>query len=150
MLERLVDAFVSGFVFPGILWNQLFIGIGLAIIFGALWLAPYWTPILKKPRAWAVLAGSAIFTWIAVAFVQGSLTYWTNSWFINQFGQETFQSQILLMAIPSILYTGLVQEGAKFVPVVMWWWRSGRNIERKLGLAIGAVAGLGFGVFEAV
>ena len=150
MLERLVDAFVSGFVFPGILWNQLFIGIGLAIVFGTVWFAPYWTPILKKPWAWAVLAGSAIVTWIAVAFIQGSFTYWTNSWFINQFGQETFQSQILLMAIPSILYTGLVQEGSKLVPVVIWWWKFSRNIDPKLGLAIGVVAGLGFGIFEAV
>lgn len=150
MLERLVDAFISGFVFPGILWNQVLLGIGLAVLFGAIWFTPYWTPILKKPWAWAVLASSAFLTWITVAFIQGSLSYWTNSWFFSQFGQETFQSQILLMAIPSILYTGLVQEGAKLVPVVIWWWRSDRDIEPKLGLAIGVVAGLGFGIFEAV
>ena len=72
MLERLIDSFVSGFVFPGILWNQVLLGIGLAVVFGAVWFAPYWTPILNKPWAWAVLAGSAFFTWIAVAFVQGA------------------------------------------------------------------------------
>lgn len=36
------------------------------------------------------------------------------------------------------------------VPMVVWWWRQGRNITPGLGLAIGAVAGLGLGVFEAV
>ncbi len=57
---------------------------------------------------------------------------------------------ILLAAIPGILLSGLVQEGAKLIPVVTYWWRSGKSIDPKLGLAIGAVAGLGLGVFEAV
>ena len=57
---------------------------------------------------------------------------------------------LLLAGIPAILLSGLVQEGSKLVPVVVYWWRKGRNIDPKLGLAIGAVAGLGLGVFEAV
>jgi RsiW-degrading membrane proteinase PrsW (M82 family) len=48
-----------------------------------------------------------------------------------------------------MLLAGLVQEGAKLVPVVFYWWRSGRNIDPKLGLVIGAVAGAGFAIFEA-
>ena len=56
---------------------------------------------------------------------------------------------ILLAGIPQILLSGLVQEGSKLVPVVAYWWRSGKNIDPKLGLAIGAVAGAGFGIFEA-
>ena len=36
------------------------------------------------------------------------------------------------------------------VPMVVWWWRHGRNIDSKLGLAIGAIAGAGLGIFEAV
>jgi RsiW-degrading membrane proteinase PrsW (M82 family) len=55
----------------------------------------------------------------------------------------------LLAAIPQILLTGLVQEGAKLVPVVVYWWRSGKNIDPRLGLIIGAVAGAGFAIFEA-
>jgi RsiW-degrading membrane proteinase PrsW (M82 family) len=57
---------------------------------------------------------------------------------------------LLLAGIPGVLLSGLVQEGAKLVPIVVYWWRKGRNIDPKLGLAIGAVAGMGFGVFEAV
>jgi RsiW-degrading membrane proteinase PrsW (M82 family) len=49
-----------------------------------------------------------------------------------------------------MLYSGLIQEGAKLVPVVIYWLRKGKNISPRLGLVIGAVAGLGFGVFEAV
>lgn len=36
------------------------------------------------------------------------------------------------------------------VPMVFYWWRKGRNITPRVGLIIGAVAGLGFGVFEAL
>ena len=59
-------------------------------------------------------------------------------------------SWLLLAGIPAILLSGLVQEGSKLVPVVIYWWRKGRNIDPKLGLAIGAVAGAGLGVFEAM
>jgi RsiW-degrading membrane proteinase PrsW (M82 family) len=69
---------------------------------------------------------------------------------LNHFwSQEVLARWILLAGIPQILLSGLVQEGAKLVPVVVCWWRSGRNIDPKLGLAIGAVAGAGFGIFEA-
>ena len=44
----------------------------------------------------------------------------------------------------------MVQEGSKLIPVVIYWWRKGKKIDPKLGLVIGAVAGLGIGVFEAV
>jgi len=150
MLERMVNFFVSGFIYPGILWNQVLLGIGLAIVFGAIWFAPYWTPILKKPWAWAVLAGSALLSWAAVSFIQIPLQYWTGQALNYFWSQEILMRWLLLAAIPGTLYSGLVQEGSKLVPVVVYWWRSGKNIDPKLGLTIGAVAGLGLGVFEAV
>ena len=48
MLEYMLSFLNSWFANPSAL------GIGLAIAFGAIWFAPYWTPILKKPWAWAV------------------------------------------------------------------------------------------------
>jgi hypothetical protein len=36
------------------------------------------------------------------------------------------------------------------VPIAFWWARSGRNITPKMGLAIGAMAGAGFGVFQVI
>jgi RsiW-degrading membrane proteinase PrsW (M82 family) len=143
MLETMVGFFVSGFANPSIL------GIGLAIVFGAIWFAPYWTPILKKPWAWAVLGGSAILSWAAVSFIQIPLQVWTGQALNNFWSQEVLLKWLLLAGIPQILLSGLVQEGSKLVPIVVYWWRKGRNIDPKLGLAIGAVAGAGFGVFEA-
>ncbi len=150
MLEQMVDFFISGFYYPGTSWTSLLLGTGLAIVFGAIWFTPYWTPILKKPWAWAVLASSAILAWAAVAFIQIPLQFWSGQ-ALNQFwSQEVLMRGLLLAGILPILFSGLVQEGAKLVPVVVYWWRKGRNIDPKLGLAIGAVAGLGLGVFEAV
>ncbi len=150
MLEQMVRFFVSWFIYPNILWSQLLIGIGLAIVFGAVWFTPYWTPILKKPWAWAVLAVSAFLSIIAVTFIQIPLQVWIGQALNRFWSQEVLMRWLLLAGIPQILLSGLVQEGSKLVPVVVYWWRKGRSIDPKLGLAIGAVAGLGLGVFEAV
>ena len=150
MVEYMVDFFVSGFVYPGILWNQVLLGIGLGIVFGAIWFAPYWTPILKKPWAWAVMATSVFLTWAAVAFIQIPLQVWAGQALNHFWSVEILTRWLLLAGIPQVLLSGLVQEGSKLVPVVIYWWHKGKNIDPRLGLAIGAVAGVGFGIFEAV
>jgi len=70
MGEQLVDFFISWFVYPGIMWTSLLVGIGLAFAFGAFWFTLYWTNIFKNLGAWAVLVGSAIFSLAAVTFIQ--------------------------------------------------------------------------------
>ncbi len=144
MIEKLVDFFVSWFANPSLL------GIGLAIVFGAIWLAGYWPPLFKKGWLWAVLVSSAILSLAAVSFIQIPLQVWAGQALGRFWSRGILMSWLLLAGIPQILLSGLVQEGSKLVPVVVWWWRKGKNIDPKLGLAIGAVAGLGFGVFEAV
>ena len=150
MVEQMIAFFVSWFVYPDILWTSLFLGIGLAVVFGAVWFTPYWTPILKKPWAWAVLVASAILSLVAVTFIQIPLQFWSGQALNHFWSQEILMRWLLLAGIPAVLLSGLVQEGSKLVPVVVYWWRKGRNIDPKLGLATGAVAGMGLGVFEAV
>jgi RsiW-degrading membrane proteinase PrsW (M82 family) len=123
-------------------------GIGLAIGFGAVWLAAYWPPLAKRPWLWAILVGSAFFTLAAISFIQIPLQTWYGQALGHFWSTATLLRWILLAAVPSILLTGLVQEGAKMVPVVFYWQRRGRAIDPKLGLIIGAVAGAGFGIFE--
>ena len=144
MLEQIVGFFVSWFANPSLL------GIGLAIVFGAIWLAPYWPPLFKKYWLWAVLVSSAILSLAAVSFIQIPLQVWAGQALNYFWSEEILMSWLMLAAIPQILLSGLVQEGSKLAPVVIYWWRKGRNIDPKLGLAIGAVAGAGLGVFEAV
>lgn len=143
MIDYMVSYFVSFFQNPGA-W-----GIGLAIAFGAVWLACYRPPLFKKPWLWVVLVSSAFLTLAAVCFIQTPLQVWAGQALSHFWSQEVLMRWILLAAIPQILLTGLVQEGSKLVPVVVYWWRSGKNIDPKLGLAIGAVAGAGFGILEA-
>ena len=150
MLEHILSFFMSWFIYPGLSWNLMLIGIGLAIVFGAVWLACYWPPLFQKHWLWAVLTGSAILSLVAVSFVQIPLQVLVGRALGHFWSQEILISWILLAGIPQILLSGLVQEGAKMVPMVVWWWRNNRNIDPRLGLAIGAVAGAGLGIFEAV
>jgi RsiW-degrading membrane proteinase PrsW (M82 family) len=143
MVDYMVTFFESFFQNPSA-W-----GIGLAIAFGAVWLACYWPPLFKKPWLWAVLVSSAFLTLAAISFIQIPLQIWAGQALVHFWNQETLMRWILLAAIPQILLPGLVQEGAKLVPVVVHWWHSGKSLDPKLGLAIGAVAGAGFAIFEA-
>jgi RsiW-degrading membrane proteinase PrsW (M82 family) len=143
MLAEMAGFFVSWFTNPSG-W-----GIGLAVIFGAVWLAGYWPPLFKRHYLWAVLAGSAFLTLWAVTFIQIPLQLGAEQALSHFWSDEILIRWMLLTGIPAILLSGLVQEGAKLVPVVLCWWREGRNLDPKLGLAIGAVAGAGFGIFEA-
>ena len=144
MLEQMIAFFASWFANPSA-W-----GIGLAIIFGAVWLACYWPPLFKKHWLWVILVSSAFLALVAVTFVQIPLQFWTGQALNHFWSQEILMRWLLLAGIPQILYSGLVQEGAKLVPIVAYWWRKGMSIDPRLGLAIGAVAGAGFGTFEAV
>jgi len=143
LIDDMVNYFVSFFQNPSA-W-----GIGLAIGFGVVWLACYWPPLARKPWLWAVLVSSAFLTLAAICFIQIPLQTWAGQALGHFWSQEVLMRWILLAAIPQILLSGLVQEGSKLVPVVVWWRRSGKNIDPKLGLIIGAVAGAGFAIFEA-
>jgi RsiW-degrading membrane proteinase PrsW (M82 family) len=150
MLEYMLEFFKSWFYIPGLHWYHALIAVGLAFAFGAAWFAAYWTPILKKPWAWAVLAVSAFLTLLAVTFVQIPLQWWSSEALNHFWSQNVLADWLLLAALPIVLLSGLVQEGSKLVPVAFYWWRKGRSITPRMGLVLGAIAGLGFGVFEAV
>lgn len=150
LLISVVNLFISGFHFPGITFYQLMAGIGIGLAFGAIWYAAYRTPVLGEPSSWAVVSFSAFFTWIAICFIQVPLQSLTTEAMSRIWDQTALMKWMLLAIIPQILYSGLVQEGSKLVPVVFIWWKRKKSINPKTGLALGAVAGLGFGVFEAI
>ena len=144
MLEQMLGFLMSWFANPSL------VGIGLAILFGAIWLVGYWPPLFKKPWLWAVLAISAILSLLAVGFIQIPLQVLAGRALGQFWSQELLIRWLLLAGIPQILLSGLVQEGSKLVPVVLWWLGEEKNLDVKTGLMVGAVAGFGFGVFEAI
>jgi len=150
MLQQLIQMFTSAFVFPNITLTGLALGIGLSIAFGAVWLIAYRPPVFKRPWLLAVAASSAVLTWAACSFVQAPLQSWTNLALVHFLGLDTVIGWLLVTSIPSVLLSGIVQEGAKLLPVVVWWLRKNTTMTAKTGLIIGAISGAGFGVFEAV
>jgi len=150
MLEKMIEFFVSGFYFPSITSTGLLLGIGLGLAFGAIWLSGYWPPLFRKYWLWIVMASSAVISWLAVAFIQIPLQALVGQLLGHFWSQEILISWILLAGIPQILLSGLVQEGAKLIPVVFWWIRNKTDVTPTMGLIVGAIAGAGLGIFEAV
>jgi uncharacterized membrane protein YhfC len=139
MLTRTLSFFLSWFANPSL------IGVGLAVAFGAFWLLVYRPPLFRNPWLWAVMVVSAFLSLAGVAFVQIPLQV-----IIGQaIGQAAMKQMPLLAGIPGILLSGFIQEATKLLPIVGYWWRRDRQIDPLLGLALGAVAGAGFGVLEA-
>lgn len=143
MIQQLWAFFTAFFANPSVM------GIGLAFIFGAIWLACYRPPLLKEHWLWAVLIASAIITPVAISFIQIPLQELAGQILGIFWSQEILIRWIFLAVIPAMLLSGLIQEMAKLVPVIVYWWRKGKDIDPRLGLLVGAVAGAGFGIFEA-
>jgi hypothetical protein len=149
MWQQMITFLKSWFIFPTLKPEWLLIAVGLAIVFGAVWLLSHWPPLFKRPWLWAVAVGSAFLALLAVVFVQIPLQKWSGDAIGHFWSLQTITAWLWLASVPGILLSGLVQEGAKMVPMVAWWWRSGRSLDTRLGLGVGAVAGAAFGIFEA-
>jgi RsiW-degrading membrane proteinase PrsW (M82 family) len=148
--DQMSTFFLSAFRFPGLDWTLALLAIALGLAFGAIWLIAY-RPALPDPLALlAVAVASALLTWTAIAFVQVPLEVWWNQALLQIWGESTTLRWILLAGVPTVLFTGLVQEGAKLVPVVAYRARKPSVFDARTGLIVGAVAGAGFGVFEAI
>jgi len=150
VLQNIIQFFSSAFYFPSLSWSLILVAVALGILFGAVWLIPYWPPLVKRPWLWVVGIVSAGLTWTAIAFVQVPLQIWTGQALGSFWEQAILIRWLLLAGIPQILLSGLVQEGAKLVPIAVYWRRSTGIFTPRFGLITGAVAGAGFGVFEAV
>jgi len=141
MMQEALDFLVKLFSNPSIL------GICLTVLFGAIWLACYRPPLITKPWLWAVLVAGIVMMGVA-GLIDMGLEYFSGQILGHFLDEATIWRWLLIAAIFQTLLSGLVQEGAKLVPVVVYWWRKGRDIDPKLALVIGAVAGVGFGIIE--
>ena len=147
--EQVIDLFKSWFVYQNVSVLQVLAGLGLALGFGAVWLAAHWPPLFKRPSFWLIAVVSAFLTMLAVVFVQYPIQYWYDRFLLHFWDLTAIDDWLLLAGIPAVLVSGLVQEGAKMAPMAVFWLKHGRRITPAMGLAIGAVAGAAFGVFEA-
>jgi RsiW-degrading membrane proteinase PrsW (M82 family) len=124
-------------------------GIGLAIIFGVIWLIPLGPKKLNRLSTWLVfILGAAVFA-PCIAWIQAPLQSLVSRIMENTWGRDAVTAHIFLAAVPVMLLTGLIQEGAKMIPATIYWLANGRRITLKTGLTMGAMAGAGFGILEA-
>ncbi len=124
-------------------------GVGLALLFGAVWLLALRPLGWRRPGAWGVfIAGAALFA-PSIGWVQAPVQELIGGWFLDRLGFSRYQDLLLVTGIPVVLLSGLVREAAKLAPVLVFRWRAHGNFNPRLGLSIGAMAGAGFGIYEA-
>lgn len=148
--DQMITFLKSFFIYSGLGWDLMLVAILLALAWGAVWLCAHWIPLKKESYLLTVIVASALLTLLAVTFIQIPLQYYAGKAITNIWDSNTIYSWLLLIWIPMALISGLVQEGVKMVPIVFWWRRTGKKITPKMGLFIGAAAGAGFGIFEAI
>jgi RsiW-degrading membrane proteinase PrsW (M82 family) len=148
--DQMVSFFISAFRFPGLGWSPILISVALALVFGALWLFAYRPPLKNKSVLLAIAAASALVTWGAIAFVQVPLQTWSGQGLLHFWDILTISRWLLLAGIPTVLISGFVQEAAKLAPLLLVKSRSRGVFNANTGLVLGAIAGAGFGIFEAV
>jgi len=137
-----------GAFFPYFFANPTILGWSCAVVFAAIWIACYRPPLFSKPWLWAVFAAGAVLAPVAIVIASIPVGYGLTLLCNYVWSQETIQNWAWLLNIPSIFIFGLIWEGAKLLPVSIYWWREKMDIEPKFGLLIGAVAGAGLGLLE--
>jgi RsiW-degrading membrane proteinase PrsW (M82 family) len=70
------------------------------------------------------------------------------NYIIGAVGIPAYMQGLLLYAIPNVLVSGIVQEAAKLIPILGYWYFKKRTLTPKDVLSIGALSGAGFGIFE--
>lgn len=128
--------------------NPSYPGIGLAVLFGVIWLAALKPKHLRSPVPWLVLIAGAVLFAPSIAWIQVPLQNLVGNRLMGWVGIITYQNRILLTAIPVVLLSGLIQEGAKFLPVSVYWGIRRRRLSPRFALILGAMAGAGFGIVE--
>jgi len=144
MLQQSLTFFVNWFSNPNVA------AMGLALLLGAFWYALYRPPLRGYAFLWAVMGVSAILTLLAVVVVQIPLQGLVGMGIAALFTQSTIQTWIYILGIPQIALSGIVQEGAKLLPIIYVWRQADHDLAPKVGLIVGAAAGVGFGAFEAM
>lgn len=144
MLQQSINFFVNWFSNPD------FTAMGIALLLGVFWYALYRPPLRGYAFIWLIMVVSAILVLLAIVAIQMPLQGLVGIALAAAFGQATLSTWIYILGIPQIALSGLVQEGAKLLPIIYVWQKSDRSLSPKVGLIIGAAAGVGFGVFEAM
>jgi len=127
--------------------NPSLYGILLSILFGIIWLVPLKVWKWRGRWLWLGIAGVILFA-PSIAWVQVPIQSAITQAFMSYFGRETINRQILWLGLPIIITSGLVQELAKLLPVIIYRVLHRNPLSPVQGISAGAITGAGYGVFE--
>lgn len=121
----------------------------LALAFAAPWLLLLAGRRLRNVWLWVVFAVGAVLFPVSIAWVQVPIQQGINGLYLRTMGAQTAQSYALLTGIPVVFVAGLVQEVVKFGDGVAGLYLAHARRSVRVGLAMGAAAGAGYGAAEA-
>jgi len=124
-------------------------GVILALAFGCFWLAMLAPVGWRRPILWLIFLTGVVIFIPSIALVQLPLQRATSFFLVDLVGIEAYERDIILLSIPAVLLSGVVQEAAKLIPILVYWLIRKRGLLPRFSLSIGALAGAGYGVFEA-
>jgi uncharacterized membrane protein YhfC len=121
----------------------------LALAYAAPWLLLLAGRWLRRRWLWGVLVAGAVAFPLSIAWIQVPIQQAIGRFFTETLAPQTINRYALLVGLPSIIVSGLVQETVKFAIAV-----AGMRLARVLrsprgGLAFGAASGAGYGAMEA-
>lgn len=119
-------------------------------MFGAFWLILL-SPIgVRRQSRWLLfLAGAFLFA-PSIALVQLRLQGEISRLLATLVGTEAYRRDILILSIPAVLLSGVIQEAAKLLPIVVYAYVIRKQkLMPRFTLSMGALVGAGYGVVEA-
>lgn len=142
-MPEAIRIFLSFFEHPNLF------GISISISIGIIWLLIYKIPVIKYRRFWIFPILSGLLGLVGLAFIQYPLNQLLGIFLKNFWTEVELQQNILIIGLLSVLIGGFSQEITKIIPFVIYRIFKKDEITSINGLILGAVAGAGFGVFEA-
>ncbi len=121
----------------------------LALLFSLPWLWLVARGYLRRPAVWLTLVLAAVVFSPSIALIQVPIQQVLNALWIATIRVPAIQANLILVGLPSVLVSGIIQEAAKLLVAMLGLRLLGEAKGRLSGLALGGASGAGYGAFEA-
>ncbi|OGO15658.1 MAG: hypothetical protein A2Z02_01110 [Chloroflexi bacterium RBG_16_48_7] len=150
MVEQMFQLFTSFYRLPEAPVGWILFAFGLALVFGAIWIAGFWPPLFKNWRLWLVLAGGIILPTIALSFIQLPLQNVVSQPVIALLGKYLQNIAVnLITGLLMAIISGLILQGVLLIPVIYYRLNRPDEFTPRFGLMVGALSGAAFGILQA-
>jgi len=150
MLEQILRIFTTFYKLPAVEPWLIIMAIGLALLYGAIWLAGFLPPVFKNWKLWIFAIVSYIIPTIIISFIQypvKTLIGQGLTGFLSLYFQQT--AVVLMAGIIVVIVSGLIIEGAKLVTVFYYRLNWKQEFTPRFGLMLGALSGAVYGMMQA-